>query len=395
MEMHDRIKQLADSVLEKIISIRHDLHSHPEIKQQETRTASTIESFLDQAGIKHRRCAGTGVIGVIGRGSGHTVALRADIDALPIPDHTNLPWSSATPNTTHACGHDGHTAILLGTAWVLKQMEAELTGTILCLWQPAEEGGAGAEKMIRDGALENPAPEAIFAIHGWPSLSVGKAGYRFGPALASTDDFVITVKGKGTHGAMPHAGIDPIVTAARIVEGIQLIRSRMINPLAPLVITVGSIHGGSAVNVIPDEVTLTGTIRTLDPETRRLIPPLMERMAVETARASGAEAEFNLTAGYPPVINEERATAFARDALRDILGADRVVEIKDPVMGGEDFAYYLEKIPGSFLRIGVGDRPPLHNSSYDFNDEAIPFGIRIMAGIAVRFLEKGFLKDEG
>jgi amidohydrolase len=268
-------------------------------------------------------------------------------------------------------------------------MEAELTGTILCLWQPAEEGGAGAEKMIRDGALENPAPEAIFAIHGWPSMSVGKAGYRFGPALASTDDFVITVKGKGTHGAMPHAGIDPIVTAACIVEGIQLIRSRMINPLAPLVITVGSIHGGSAVNVIPDEVTLTGTIRTLDPETRRLIPPLMERMAVETARASGAEAEFNLTAGYPPVINEERATAFARDALRDILGADRVVEIKDPVMGGEDFAYYLEKIPGSFLRIGVGDKPPLHNSAYDFNDDAIPFGMRIMAGIAVKFLEEG------
>jgi len=389
MEMNDRISQLADSVLEKIISIRHDLHRHPEIKLQETRTASTIESFLDQAGIKHRRCAGTGVIGVIGRGIGHTVALRADIDALPIPDHTNLPWSSATPNTAHACGHDGHTAILLGTAWVLKQMETELTGTILCLWQPAEEGGAGADKMIRDGALENPAPEAIFAVHGWPSMSVGKAGYRFGPALASTDDFVITVKGKGTHGAMPHAGIDPIVTAARIVEGIQLIRSRMINPLAPLVITVGSIHGGSAVNVIPDVVTLTGTIRTLDPETRRLIPPLMERMVVETARASGGEAEFNLTAGYPPVINEERATAFARDTLSDILGADRVVEIKDPVMGGEDFAYYLEKIPGSFLRIGVGDRPPLHNSSYDFNDETIPYGIRIMAGIAVRFLEKG------
>ncbi|MDP2984083.1 MAG: M20 family metallopeptidase [Candidatus Latescibacter sp.] len=387
--MHDRISQLADSVLEKMISIRHDLHSHPEIKLQETRTASTIESFLDRAGIKHRRCAGTGVIGVIGKGSGHIVALRADIDALPIPDHTNLPWSSANTNVAHACGHDGHTAILLGTAWVLKQMEAELTGTILCLWQPAEEGGAGADKMIKDGALENPAPEAIFAVHGWPSLSVGKAGYRFGPALASTDDFVITVKGKGTHGAMPHAGIDPIVTAARIVEGIQLIRSRMINPLAPLVITVGSIHGGNAVNVIPDEVLLSGTIRTLDPETRRQIPPLMERMIVETARASGAEAEFALTAGYPPVINEERSTAFARDALLDILGADNVVEIKDPVMGGEDFAYYLEKIPGSFLRIGVGDRPPLHNSSYDFNDEAIPFGIRIMAGIAVKFLEKG------
>jgi amidohydrolase len=387
--MNDRISMLSDSILKKIISIRHDLHSHPEIKLQETQTASKIEAFLDEAGIKHRRCAGTGVIGVIGRGNGHTVALRADIDALPIPDHSNLPWASVNSNTSHACGHDGHTAILLGTAWVLKQMEAELPGTVVCFWQPAEEGAAGADKMIRDGALANPSPEAIFAVHGWPNIAVGKAGYRFGPSMASTDDFIITVKGKGTHGAMPHAGIDPIVTAARIVEGIQLIRSRMVNPLSPLVITVGSIHGGSAVNVIPDEVILTGTIRTLDTETRRIIPPLMERMIVETAKASGAEAEFNLTAGYPPVINEERATAFARDALDDILGAENVVEIKEPVMGGEDFAYYLEKIPGTFLRIGVGDRPPLHNSKYDFNDEAIPFGIRIMAGIAVRFLEKG------
>jgi amidohydrolase len=390
--MNNKIGSLADSILEKIISIRHDIHKNPEIKLQESRTAAVIEAFLDEAGIKHRRCAQTGVIAAIGRRNGHTVALRADIDALPMPDHSNLPYSSVNPNASHACGHDGHTAILLGAAWVLKQMEEELPGTVSFLWQPAEEGGAGADKMIRDGALENPAPEAIFALHGWPSLGVGKAGYRFGPAMASTDDFIITVRGKGTHGAMPHAGIDPIVIAARIVEGIQLIRSRMINPLSPLVITIGTIHGGTAVNVIPDEVLLSGTIRTLDPETRRLIPPLMECMIIDTARASGGEAEFALTAGYPPVINEERTTAFARDALRDILGADNVVEIGNPVMGGEDFAYYLEKIPGAFLRIGLGDKPPLHNSSFDFNDEAIPYGIRIMAGIAVRFLEKGFFK---
>ncbi|MFA6471507.1 MAG: M20 family metallopeptidase [Candidatus Latescibacterota bacterium] len=387
--MNDRISQLADSILENIISIRHDIHRNPEIRLQESGTAARIESFLDQAGIKHRRCAGTGVIGVIGSGKGHTVALRADIDALPIQENTNLPYSSIKPNIAHSCGHDGHTAILLGAAWVLKQLEADLPGKVSLLWQPAEEGGAGADKMIKDGALENPSPEAIFALHGWPSIGVGKAGFRFGPAMASTDDFIITVKGKGTHGAMPHAGVDPIVAAARIVEGIQLIRSRMINPLAPLVITIGTIHGGSAVNVIPDEVTLSGTIRTLDPETRSQIPPLMERMIVETARASGAEAEFAMTAGYPPVINEEMATAFARDALYDILGAGNVVEINDPVMGGEDFAYYLEKIPGAFLRIGLGDRPPLHNASFDFNDEAIPCGIRVMAGIAVRFMEKG------
>ena len=386
--MNVRITQLAMRILDQVTRIRHDIHQHPEIKYQEVRTAGVIESFLEAAGISYRRCAGTGIVAVIGSG-GRTVALRSDIDALPMADHSALPYASVNEGAAHACGHDGHIAILLGAAWVLKQMEGELGGTVKLIWQPAEEGGAGADKMIRDGALEDPVPEAIFGLHGWPMIEIGVAGYRFGPAMASTDDFIITVKGKGTHGAMPHAGVDPIAIAARIVEGVQLIRSRMINPLSPLVITIGTIHGGSAVNVIPDEVVMSGTIRTLDPETRSMIPGLMDRMIVQTARASGGEAEFHITAGYPPVMNEERTTAFARDALRDILRPNNVMEIKEPVMGGEDFAYYLEKIPGTFLRLGVGQRPPLHNSAFDFNDEAIPSGIRIMAGIALRFLERG------
>lgn len=208
--------------------------------------------------------------------------------------------------------------------------------------------------------------------------------------MASTDDFELTVKGRGTHGALPHGGVDPIPIAARIVEGLQLIRSRMINPLKPMVVTVSTIHGGTAVNVIPDEVTMSGTIRCIDPETRKAIPGLMERMAVHTARASGGDAEFKLTAGYPPVICEERTTRFARDFLADILGKNNLFEIPEPVMGGEDFAFYLEKIPGTFLRLGVGDRPPLHNSSYDFNDEVIPYGVRIMAGIGARYLAPRF-----
>jgi amidohydrolase len=207
--------------------------------------------------------------------------------------------------------------------------------------------------------------------------------------MASTDDYIITVRGKGTHGAMPHTGIDPIVTAARVVEGLQLIRSRMISPLAPAVVTVGTIHGGSAVNVIPDEVVMSGTIRTLDPETRRIIPGMVERMVRHTAEASGASGEFKLTAGYPPVINEERATAFALDTLQKTFGLEKIIEITEPVMGGEDFAYYLEKIPGTFLRLGVGDRPPLHNPKYDFNDASIPAGIRVMTSLALGFLEKG------
>ena len=188
---------------------------------------------------------------------------------------------------------------------------------------------------------------------------------------------------------MPHAGVDPIVIAGRIVEGLQLVRSRMINPLIPMVVTVGTIHGGAAVNIIPDEVTMSGTIRTINREIRKEIPGLMERMVAETARASGGDAEFRLTPGYPPVINDDRCTAFARDTISEILGVNNTVEITEPVMGGEDFSFYLEKIPGTFLRLGVGDRPPLHNSSFDFNDDAIPFGIRIMAGLAVKFLKTG------
>ena len=387
--MHNLITKLSKEIHDRVTLIRHDIHKHPEIAYQETRTAGVIETFLNEIGISHKRCTKTGVVGIIGKGNGHIVGLRSEMDALEMPDRSDLSYNSVHENTAHACGHDGHSAILLGTAWVLKQLENELSGTVKFIWQPAEEGGAGAQKMIEHGVLEPPEPEAIFALHGWPSLPLGKAGYRFGPTMASVDNFEITVMGKGTHGAQPHTGVDPVVIAARIVDGIQLIRSRMINPLEPIVITVGTIHGGSATNVIPDEVTMTGTIRALNPDIRGMIPAMMERMTAETARASGGEAVFSLKDCYPATINEDRATAFVRDTLHEILGPENVVEIKTPVMGGEDFAYYLEKIPGSFFRLGVGNTPPLHSSAFDFNDDAITVGIRVMAGLAVRFMECG------
>lgn len=386
--MKDRIEKLAREIAQKVTDIRRDIHRHPETAYNEKRTASVISAFLKEIGVAHEACTETGVVGLVGTG-GRTVALRADTDALPMPDLSGLPYASEYKGVAHACGHDGHTAILLGAAWVLKQLEPELGGTVKLIWQPAEEGGAGAAKMIEHGVLENPSPEAIFALHGWPNHAAGKAGYRFGPAMAAVDNFEIVVRGKGAHGAMPHVGIDPIVIAARIVEGLQNIRSRMIDPLDPVVITVGEIHGGSAVNVIPDTVVLRGTIRCLDPVTRQTLADTMKRMAEKTAEASGGSATFEITDGYPPTINEEKATAFARDALIEALGEENVFEIGRPVMGGEDFSFYLEKIPGTFLRIGVGDRPPLHNSAYDFNDEVIPEGIVIMASIAVQYLKKG------
>lgn len=387
--MEERIAKLAQEIAGKAAEIRHDLHRHPEIAYDEKRTSGVIMDYLNSIGVPNERCTETGVVGTVGAVGGRTVALRADIDALPMPDLSGLPYASENTGVAHACGHDGHIAILLGAAWALKKIEGDLKGTVKLIFQPAEEGGAGAEKMIGQGVLENPAPEVIYALHGWPKLPVGKAAFRFGPAMAAVDNFSITVKGRGTHGAMPHAGIDPITIAARVVEGLQLVSSRMINPLDPVVVTVGQINGGSAVNVIPDEVVMKGTIRCLDPVTRTAIFDAIDRMVTGTAQASGGEGVFEVLDGYPPTINEERATAFARDTMKKMLGADNVVEIEKPVMGGEDFSYYLQRIPGSFIRLGVGDRPALHNSKYDFNDEAIPYGIRIMAGLAVEYLAKG------
>ena len=388
--LKQRIDEIAGGIVDRLIEIRHDIHQHPEIRYEEFRTANTVEAFLDEIGVSHKRCTETGVVALIGKEGGRVVGIRSELDALPMPDQSGLPYASVNDNTCHACGHDGHIVNLLGAAYVLKHMEDELTGMVKLIWQPAEEGGAGANAMVQAGVLDNPKVDAIFGMHGWPSMPLGKAGYRFGPTMASTDDFRITVRGRGTHGAMPHGGIDPIAIAAQIVQGLQNIRSRMINPIRPLVITVGTIHGGTAVNVIPDDVVMTGTIRTLDPATREEVPKLMDRMTSNIARSAGGEGVFELTAGYPPTINEDKATAFARDTITEILGEDNVVEIPDPVMGGEDFAFYLEKIPGSFMRLGMGERPALHNTSYDYNDKAIPTGIAVYTAVARRFLEKGF-----
>lgn len=387
--MDKRMEELAEKIKEKVIQIRHNIHQHPELGRQEFRTVKVIETFLDEISVSHTRCTETGVVASIGTGKNHVIGLRADIDALPMPDLSDLPYTSENEGYAHACGHDGHTAILLGTAWVLKQLESELDGTVKLIFQPDEEGGTGAASMVENGVLDTPTPEAVFALHAWPEIPVKKAGYRFGTIMASESTFMIDVRGKGCHGAQPHAGVDPITIAARIVEGIQLVRSRMIDPVNPIVISVCTIQGGSAFNVIPDNVTLSGTIRTLDPEARSNVHMMIERMAVNTALASGGEVEFRIINEYPPTTNEKRATAFARDTLNEMLGSDNTIEITKPSMGGEDFSYILKEVPGSFILLGVGDKVAIHNSSFDFNDDAIPVGIRIMAGLAVNFLGKG------
>lgn len=387
--MNNTIAELAGKISERITTIRHDIHQHPEIGRKEFRTAGVIASFLDEIGVSHTRCTETGVVALIGSGEGRVIALRGDMDALSMPDSSGLMYASVNEGLAHACGHDGHVAVLLGTAWVLKQLERDLPGTVKLIFQPDEEGGTGARSMIEAGALENPAPEVIYAIHGWPDFSPGKVGYRFGPVLASVNSFRIIARGRGTHGALPHAGVDPVAMAARIIDGVQHIRSRMISPLEPVVISICTIEGGTAVNVIPDEVVMKGTIRTLNPNTQKAVLDMMERMVAGTARASGGEGIFDVTASFPPTINDTRATAFARDVIADLIGAENAVEVEQSSMGGEDFSAFLQEVPGSFLMLGVGDRIAIHNPSFDFNDEVIPVGIQVMAGISVRFLEKG------
>ena len=386
--MIDRITQLAEDIKTKVTDIRHDIHQHPELGLEEFRTAEIIERFLDEINVPHKRCGGTGIAAVIGSGEGRVVALRADMDALQMPEASGLPYASVNENIAHACGHDGHVAVLLGTAWVLKQLEHELDGTVKLLFQPAEEKGVGALEMLDNGAFDPPVPEAIFALHGWPDFPPGKVGIRYGAMLASTVSFEIVVKGEGTHGALPHTGIDPLTIAARIIEGIQHIRSRMISPLEPIVITIGKIRGGSASNVIPDTVTMDGTMRSLNGETRQKVLDMMERMITGTAKASGGNADLNILGIFPATTNDTGATKLAQDVISEMLGPENVVEVQEPSMGGEDFSYFLEKIPGSFIMLGLGDKHSLHNESFDFNDESIPVGIRIMSGIALKFLQK-------
>jgi amidohydrolase len=388
--MKKSMSELPGEILNELVDIRHRIHNHPEIAHHEKITAQKIETYLDKIGVIHSRCAETGVVALIGKERNHTAALRADTDAIEVQEISGLPYASLNQGVSHACGHDGHIAILLGTAWMLKQSEDILPGTVKLIFQPAEESGTGAERMIREGVLSSPIPDAIFALHGWPGIPLGKIGFRSGPVMAAVDSFKISIQGKGTHGAMPHMGSDPIVIAARIIEGIQLVRSRMINPLVPFVVSVCLIQGGSSFNVIPEKVVLGGTIRTLERETRSEIIDDLDRMARLTAQASGGEAIFEITESFPPTINDSRAISLVRDAAGAALGQENCVEMESPTMGGEDFSFFLDRIPGAYFMLGLGDSFPLHNPSFDFDDRAIPIGVKVMTSVALRFIEQGF-----
>jgi len=386
---------LADAA--SITTLRRDIHAHPELCFQEQRTADVIAKALTDWGIPiHRGLGTTGVVGIVKNGtSSRAVGLRADIDALPMQEGNTFPHASKHPGKMHACGHDGHTAMLLAAAKHLAR-HRNFDGTVYLVFQPAEEGGGGAREMIKDGLFEQFPMEAIFGAHNWPGMSVGQFALRPGPCYASSNEFKITIRGKGAHGAMPHLGVDPVPVAAALVQAFQTIISRNKRPIDTGVISVTMIHTGEATNVIPESCVMEGTVRTFTTEVLDLIEARMQAMSLSIAEAYGCSVDFAFSRNYPPTINHEAETAFARRVLGEVVGPENVVDF-EPTMGAEDFSYYLQKIPGCYFMIGNGDGAHregghglgpcmLHNPSYDFNDDLIPLGATAWVRIAESWL---------
>jgi hippurate hydrolase len=360
-------------------SWRREIHRNPELLYDLPRTAAFVADQLRSFGCDEvvTGLGRSGVVGVIrGRGAanGRTIGLRADMDALPIQEATNLPWRSLTPGKMHACGHDGHSAMLLGAARYLAQSR-DFCGSAVVIFQPAEEGGAGAKAMLDDGLMDRFGVEEVYGMHNMPNIPIGQFAIRKGPMLAAADRFTITIEGRGGHAAQPHLGVDPIAAGAQIVGALQTIVSRGVDPLDACVVSVTCFNAGDTDNVIPQSAQLRGTTRTLRPATRDYAERRIGAIAAGVGAALGVEVRVDYRRGYPPTVNHDAQTEFATVIARRIGGDDRVATNAPPSMGAEDFSYMLEARPGAFIFIGNGDTAGLHNPGYDFNDAALPFGI--------------------
>ena len=392
---------LAEGILElqsEIQAIRRDLHAHPELRYEEHRTAAVVAAKLRAWGLEVTEgIGGTGVVGTLRRGtSTRSVGLRADMDALPLQEHNAFAHASKHAGKMHACGHDGHTAMLLaGARWL--SLHGGFDGVVHFVFQPAEEGGAGAQKMIDEGLFERFPCEAVFGMHNWPGTAVGTFSVTPGPMMASSNEFEITIRGKGAHAALPHNGIDPVLVATHLVQALQSIITRNKKPVEAAVLSVTEIHAGDATNIIPDSAIVRGTVRTFTIETLDLIESRMKALTEQLPPAFGATGSLHFHRNYPPTINEPAQTAFAVGVMRELVGADNVNAACEPTMGSEDFAFMLLAKPGCYAFIGNGDGSHregghglgpcmLHNPSYDFNDELIPLGGSYWVKLVQRFL---------
>ena len=385
------------AVAAEMIALRQRIHAHPELAYEEFATSDLVAARLADWGYAvHRGLGGTGVVGTLTLGDGgKRLGIRADMDALPIHEATGLPYASTVPGKMHACGHDGHTAILLAAARVLAH-EGGFDGTLNLIFQPAEEGLGGARKMIEDGLFERFPCDAVFGLHNMPGLPAGRFGFRPGPMTASSDTVEIAIHGKGGHGSMPHLAADPVVAAAHVVLALQTIVSRNVDPRQAAVISVGSIHGGEAPNVIPDCVRMRATVRAFRHEVREQLRDRIVELVHAQAATLGVRAEVEYVWRYPPVVNDEACTAFARQVALDWLGEDGVVPELEPMTGAEDFAFMLQRCPGAYLLVGNGEGDThgsggcmVHNPGYDFNDACLPIAASYWVQLARRFLAAG------
>jgi len=381
--------------------LRRDIHAHPELSFEEFRTSDLVAAKLQEWGIEiDRGLGGTGVVGIIrgDRAGSGTVGLRADMDALPMQEANTFEHASRHEGKMHACGHDGHTAMLLGAARYLAA-HRDFAGTAYVIFQPAEEGGGGARRMIEDGLFTRFPMEAVFGMHNWPGVAAGQFGLTAGPIMASANEFRIVIRGKGTHAGMPHLGVDPVMAAVQLAQTLQTIVTRNRNPLDAAVLSITQIHAGSADNVVPNDAEMCGTVRTFTLETLDLIERRMREITQHTCAGLDCEADFHFVRSYPPTINHAAEAAFCADVMRDIVGAENVDDHVQPTMGAEDFAFMLLERPGCYVWIGNGDGTHrtmghgmgpcmLHNGSYDFNDDLLPLGATYWVQLATRWLAR-------
>ncbi len=369
---------------------RQDIHQHPELGLQEHRTSGVIQDRLREFGVDEIHVmAGTGVVGVIrGQPGEGAIGLRADIDALPIHEETGKPYASQTPGIMHACGHDGHTAMLLGAARYLAETR-RFAGTVYVIFQPAEENKGGGRIMVEEGLFTRFPMRQVYGLHNWPTVPAGEFLWRNGPVMAAVADFDITVIGRGAHGAQPHNGVDPVVISAAIIQAIQSIVARNVDPMEQGVLTIGSINGGVARNVIPERITMTGTARWFNDAVGRQLEQGLHRLATNIATGYGATAEVKFTRTYPATVNDPEATSLARHAALSVQGDARVREMEAPTMGGEDFSFMLNVTQGAYLMLGGGRSPSevgVHHPKYDFNDDILPVGASWWATLAEELL---------
>lgn len=388
--------EAARGIGSRLTAWRRDFHMHPECGMEEHRTAAIVAGHLRALGYEVREgVGGTGVIGLLKGGkSGPVVALRADMDALPIQDAKIVPYASTVPGKMHACGHDGHTAILMGAAVLLAERPSEVAGQVKLLFQPAEEGPGGARPMIEDGALDNPKPQACFSLHLWSDIDTGRAAIRPGPHMAASDTVRLTITGVGGHGASPHTGVDAIAVAGQVICALQNIVSRESDPLDNVVLTLGTIQGGFRSNVIAPEVNMTGTVRTLSASVRDSMEGRIRRVFEGACRMLRAEPRMEYHYGYPVTANDPAMAAFLAGCAAAVLGAGNVDTSPRAVMGGEDFAYIAELVPSAYLRLGAsnaskGITVQAHNPGFDIDEDALPLGAAILAYAALRFLREG------